>query len=565
MVPDPSPRDDDLTFGPRRTAQDPTCPSDPMHPFGAPMSVERRPVDRPTDRDTAAPASPPPIRPPLRRPREGRILTGVAAGMADHLGIDVVIIRILIVVFAVLTDGLIVLAYVAAAIFVPAAEPGAPRPAPRRGTGVDGDRDPLFWVGVGIVVIGALWLSRGTVLGAGFFPGDGFGRLVIPLVLIAFGLALWRAGDRREVTPGAAATAAYQPPSAPSTSPAGPLQHPAGPTGPTGPTGSATSPPFVASTERPMDTDTTTRRIAEDRTTDVPPPAYGAGGSPPPPPGTGQPHDEPAWSPPPVPEPRERSLLTRFTLGIALVVLGALWSLRVADVLVIGWGTILAGPLLVIGIGLLIGSVIGRARWLILVGALVAPLVLLAQVAPFAYLADGWNVDSTSAGEIRSTPTDLSELRPEYQLGAGSVRLDLTELDLAGEDLAVRVDVGAGEIRIVVPDDVEVVATARSGIGQVRLFDDRSAAGIGAGEQQTTYTPEGSPQGRIELELQAGLGEIRVDLASRGDRGFGTSDDRQPASDDPDLGGEFDADVTEPDPEPQPEPEPEPEPASVGT
>jgi phage shock protein PspC (stress-responsive transcriptional regulator) len=48
-----------------------------------------------TDADAPARA-----RPPLRRPVRGRMLAGVAAGIAQHFGIDVTMVRI---VFAVLT------------------------------------------------------------------------------------------------------------------------------------------------------------------------------------------------------------------------------------------------------------------------------------------------------------------------------------------------------------------------------------------------------------------------------------------------------------------------------
>jgi phage shock protein PspC (stress-responsive transcriptional regulator) len=486
-------------------------------------------VDHPNDRDTAGPtpaapgATPPPPggddgpatspRPPLRRPREGRVLAGVAAGIADHLGVDVVIVRIVIVVLAVLTEGLLALAYLAAAIFVPAAEPGAPRPEHRRGDATSGERDPLFWVGVGVVVIGAIWLTRGAAAGVAILPGGrGFGDLVVPLVLIAFGLALWRAGDRREPDPANAVPGPTYRASSGPTYPGSPGPTYRASSGPTYPR-QQQAPASGASKEPPMTTETQTPPPAASGRTGAAHPTQGAGGNPPPPPGTGQPYGEPQWSPPPAPEPRERSLLTRATLGIAFVLIGVLWSLRVAGVVMIGWGTILAAALLVIGIGLLIGSVFGRGRWLILAGVLIAPIVVVSQVAPFATFADGWNVDSSSAGEIRSTPSDLTELRSDYQLGAGSVRLDLTELDLEGEDVAVRVDIGAGEIRVVVPDDVEVDATARTGIGQVRLFDVRAAGGIGPGEQQATFAPDGESRGRIQLELQTGLGEIRVESA----------------------------------------------------
>lgn len=44
----------------------------------------------------------PHTRPPLRRPEGGRMLAGVAAGLARYFGIDVTIVRIVLVVLALL-------------------------------------------------------------------------------------------------------------------------------------------------------------------------------------------------------------------------------------------------------------------------------------------------------------------------------------------------------------------------------------------------------------------------------------------------------------------------------
>ncbi len=40
--------------------------------------------------------------PALRRPRDGRLVAGVAAGLAEHLGLDVVVVRLLLVALCVL-------------------------------------------------------------------------------------------------------------------------------------------------------------------------------------------------------------------------------------------------------------------------------------------------------------------------------------------------------------------------------------------------------------------------------------------------------------------------------
>ena len=57
-------------------------------------------------------------RPPLRRPFEGRILTGVAAGMADYLGIDVTLVRIGFVVLTLIGGAGIPL-YLAGLLLIP--------------------------------------------------------------------------------------------------------------------------------------------------------------------------------------------------------------------------------------------------------------------------------------------------------------------------------------------------------------------------------------------------------------------------------------------------------------
>ncbi len=443
------------------------------------------------------PTSPPtqaPPRPPLRRRSQDRVLGGVAGGLADHLGIDVALVRIILVVLA-LFNGIGILAYIIAWIAIPARPAGTPAPAPARAAGVGG-RQPLFWVGVGLLVLGALALVSGPLAGLGVLPPGTARELVIPLVLIGFGLALWRAGEPE--------TAAGQPAPPPATT--SPAATPTASYAPAyGPTNDPSHDPSydpTARTETPMTSSTT------------PPPAPGhpgetrpggSGGPPPVQPGGSDAGD---WSPPPAPQ-RPRSWVTRATLGAAFVAVGLLWTLQLAGLVDLGVGTILAVALLIVGIGLLVGAVVGRARWLILAGALLLPPVLAAQVAPPAFgTVVNWTTEGRGAGEMRVTPSDLDEVQESYQLGIGSVRLDLSELALEGETVAIDVELGVGEIRITVPDDVEVAVTGSAGIGEVRLLDERSG-GIGASEVSATQEPD-DPEGRIELDLATGIGEIRV-------------------------------------------------------
>ena len=54
----------------------------------------------------------------LERPHEGRMIAGVAVGLADYLGVDVALIRVALVVLAV-CGGLGIPLYLAAWLFVP--------------------------------------------------------------------------------------------------------------------------------------------------------------------------------------------------------------------------------------------------------------------------------------------------------------------------------------------------------------------------------------------------------------------------------------------------------------
>jgi phage shock protein PspC (stress-responsive transcriptional regulator) len=55
----------------------------------------------------------------LVRTRDGRMLAGVCAGVADYLGLDVTLVRVIWAVVSVITGGAGVLAYLVAWIIIP--------------------------------------------------------------------------------------------------------------------------------------------------------------------------------------------------------------------------------------------------------------------------------------------------------------------------------------------------------------------------------------------------------------------------------------------------------------
>lgn len=57
----------------------------------------------------------------LVRPRDDRMVAGVCAGVADHLGVDVTLVRVVAVVATVLGFGSALVAYVVAWLLMPEA------------------------------------------------------------------------------------------------------------------------------------------------------------------------------------------------------------------------------------------------------------------------------------------------------------------------------------------------------------------------------------------------------------------------------------------------------------
>jgi len=127
----------------------------------------------------------------LTRPADGRVIGGVAIGLARHLGVDPVIVRIGFVVLT-FAGAFGLLLYGALWVFLPAGEPAENgRTAPSRRATIQQS------VALGLITLGCLLLLRRL----GLWFGD---ALVFPIVLAAVGSAIvWTrsdADDRARIT-----------------------------------------------------------------------------------------------------------------------------------------------------------------------------------------------------------------------------------------------------------------------------------------------------------------------------------------------------------------------------
>jgi len=204
-------------------------------------------------------------------------------------------------------------------------------------------------------------------------------------------------------------------------------------------------------------------------------------------------------SPRPPKPPRERSILGRLTIAVGLIVVASMALVEVSNLAVdIQPFHYFAAIIAVLGAGLLIGAWAGRARWLIIIGILIMPLLWISMLLPTS-----WDF---SVGTFEHTPTTVEDVGP-YEQGIGQMTIDLAGLSSAelAEIGTIRASLGLGEMVVKVPEDVGVVLRAAVGAGEVLgPFDTVDGVGV-------NITREFGPGPRVlVLDLEVGAGVIHV-------------------------------------------------------
>jgi hypothetical protein len=152
----------------------------------------------------------------------------------------------------------------------------------------------------------------------------------------------------------------------------------------------------------------------------------------------------------------------------------------------------------ILGLGLLVGSFLGRARWLILVGVILVPTMLFSPV--FEYDWESENFD------VFVTPASFDEIAPSYTIDAGNLVIDLTDLDWDGQVVELDASVDVGNLEVRVPDGVALDGTASVDVGRV---SGPSGESWGFGEPSITFDEPGD-QGTVILDLEVNVGNINV-------------------------------------------------------
>jgi hypothetical protein len=196
------------------------------------------------------------------------------------------------------------------------------------------------------------------------------------------------------------------------------------------------------------------------------------------------------------------------TVAAALLAAGVATALDNLGAITMTPARVLAVALTVVGIGLLVGSLWGRAWWLILVGLLLVP------AAGVASLVNGLPV-SGQGGDQFVRPQTVADVQPHYQLSGGQLTLDLRQVDFGPRPMRITASVTAGDLEVLLPPGQPVTVASKVSAGQIDVLGHQSD-GL---QIENTVTEGGSKRaGRLALDLRVGVGQIGVNRGTPGGR-----------------------------------------------
>jgi phage shock protein PspC (stress-responsive transcriptional regulator) len=183
---------------------------------------------------------------------------------------------------------------------------------------------------------------------------------------------------------------------------------------------------------------------------------------------------------------------------IGVAVAGAAVGVGLAAAL--GGGVVIAILAVVTGLALIGTAFLGGARWLIVPAlALVLPLGIVS--------AAGIDLNG-GVGDRDYRPASVSQLRDHYELGIGSLIVDLRDIDLPKDQTTnLTLDVGLGEAVLYVPSDTCVSSNVQVGVGGSDVLD-RDNDGVDVSYVDDAPAPAGRP--KLHIDADVGMGVVEV-------------------------------------------------------
>ncbi|BCB86846.1 hypothetical protein Psuf_041590 [Phytohabitans suffuscus] len=185
--------------------------------------------------------------------------------------------------------------------------------------------------------------------------------------------------------------------------------------------------------------------------------------------------------------------------------LGLVAALDLANFVSVKPSTYFFGVLVTVGLGLLVGSWFGRARWLIALGFVAAAALGISTIAEHEV-----GRYETSGSDVYWQPVSAQTMAERYEHNFGSAVLDLSKVDFTDQNEAITVHVSFGDLKVIVPPDVDTTVHAEVNAGDAQIFDNRSSGFQTSPGEIVDLGPDGEGGGKLNITIKVNAGSAEV-------------------------------------------------------
>lgn len=241
----------------------------------------------------------------------------------------------------------------------------------------------------------------------------------------------------------------------------------------------------------------------------------------PPIPGAGLPWDAPVsadpmshypglpYSGPPAQQPkpkvkRPKSRLGKVTLYATAIALGTLATVHLLGASIAG-SAYFAVALAIVGLGLVAGAWVGRARLLIPLGFALSLGLLISTASSI----DGPHRAGRPELLMPTTIDELNANNP-FPRDTGDITIDLTQIDFTDQQISFEASLDVGKIRVILPPNVDVTAKAKVEVGDARVLTSSWGGLSDRWRTVVDHGVDGPGGGNLQLTLSVDVGNLEV-------------------------------------------------------
>lgn len=191
-------------------------------------------------------------------------------------------------------------------------------------------------------------------------------------------------------------------------------------------------------------------------------------------------------------------------VGLTLLAIGVIWMLDLAGIASVSWFVVFSIALFVVGLALVVGSFSGGHDALITIGVILTVLLTIATFTDTRF--------EGGVGDREHSPTSIENLNDSYRLVAGTMTLDLRQVDFPQGETRLEVRVGMGQVELFLPPDVAVFVDWNVAAGNVSVFgreQSRDQSGLFLDDNSATDDYQHAER-RLFIDVNVTLGSIEV-------------------------------------------------------